>query len=68
LPRDPPCNPIEMIFGDHVRYAATVAPAKWIEGACGGALGTVGSLVPNQYPLVMRVSAPDPGIEDWWSA
>lgn len=57
-----------MIFGDHVQYAATVAPAEWIEGACRGALGTVGSLVPNHYPLVMRVGAPEPGIDDWWSA
>jgi hypothetical protein len=64
---DPSCEPIEMIFGDHIQYAATVAPAKWIKGACGEAPGTVGSLVPNQYPLVMRVSAPNPS-EDWWSA
>ncbi len=57
-----------MIFGDHVQYAATVAPAEWIEGACGGVSWTVGALVPNQYPLVLRVYAPEPGGEDWWSA
>lgn len=68
LPPDPLCEPIEMIFGEHVQYAATVNPAEWIEGACRGAPGTVGALVPNQYPLVMRVSAPEPDIDDWWSA
>jgi len=57
-----------MIFGDHVQSAATVAPAEWVKGACGGVWGTVGALVPNQYPLVLRVRAPDPSVEDWWSA
>jgi hypothetical protein len=57
-----------MIFGDHVRSADTVAPAGWIAGACRGVWGTVGALVPNQYPLVLRVHAPDPSPGDWWSA
>ncbi len=56
-----------MIFGDHLEAAATVAPANWIEGACGGASWTVGALVPNQYRLFLRVHAPEPGV-DWWSA
>jgi len=68
LSADPPCEPIARIFGDHVKSAATIAPAEWIEGACGGAIRTVGALVPNQYPLFLRVHAPEPSVEDWWSA
>jgi len=56
-----------MIFGDHFQAAATVAPANWIEGACEGASSSVGALVPNKYPLFLRVHAPEPGA-DWWSA
>jgi len=65
---DPPCEPIAMILGDHVQYAATVAPAKWIKGACSEVLGAVGALVPNHYPLFLRVHAPELSVEDWWSA
>jgi hypothetical protein len=57
-----------MIFGDTVEFPAKVTPAEWIAGACRGVWGTVGALVPNQYPLILRVHAPDPGVEDWWSA
>jgi hypothetical protein len=57
-----------MIFGAHVRSAASIAPAQWIAGACLGEWGTVGALVPNQYPLVLRLRAPDSGIPDWWAA
>jgi hypothetical protein len=57
-----------MIFGDRVELPATVAPAEWIAGACRGVWGTVGALVPNRYPLILRVHAPDPSVEDWWSA
>ncbi|MGH2477478.1 MAG: hypothetical protein ACRDIL_19665, partial [Candidatus Limnocylindrales bacterium] len=56
-----------MIFGDCVEPAATVAPAAWIARARRGAWGTVGALVPNQFPVFLRVRAPDPG-EDWWAA
>ncbi len=28
----------------------------------------MGALVPNGYPVVLRVRPPDPGLEDWWSA
>lgn len=57
-----------MIFGDDFSVPATVASAQWIESACRGALGTVGALVPNQYPMLLRVRAPDPMPGDWWSA
>lgn len=57
-----------MIFGDHVRSADSDAPAEWIAGACRGDWGTVGALVPNRYPLVMRVQAPNGSPGDWWSA
>jgi hypothetical protein len=56
-----------MIFGDRVAPAVTVAPAEWIAGACRGVWWTVGALVPNQYPLILHVQAPDPSVE-WWSA
>jgi len=56
-----------MIFGDWVQSAVTCAPAEWIAGECRGAWWTVGALVPNQYPSVLRVHAPDPSVEDWWS-
>jgi len=57
-----------VIFGDHVQSAATVSPADWIKDACGGVQWTVGALIPNQYPLFLRVHAPDPSVEDWWPA
>lgn len=56
-----------MIFGDHVSAAHSVVAAGWIAGSCRGRWGTVGALVPNQYPLVLRVHAPDPRPGDWWS-
>jgi len=61
-------EPVGMIFGDDVRSADTVEPAGWIAGACRGARWTVGALVPNHYPLVLRVQAPDPTGADWWLA
>jgi hypothetical protein len=61
-------EPVAMIFGDQVASAVTVAPAEWIAGACRGVWWTVGALVPNQYPLILRVHAPDASVEDWWSA
>ena len=57
-----------VIFGHHVRPADTVVSAEWIADACRGVWWTVGALVPNQYPQFLRVRAPDPNVEDWWSA
>jgi hypothetical protein len=57
-----------MMFGDSVQPATTVAPAGWIRGACRGEWGTVGALVPHGYAAVVRVTAPGPGIDDWWAA
>lgn len=57
-----------MIFGDHVQASDTVAAAEWIADARRGVWWTVGALVPNQYPTFLRVHAPDPNVEDWWSA
>ncbi len=56
-----------MIFGDHVRPAGTVAPTEWIGRSCQGDWWTVGALVPNQYESLLRVYAPDPCLDDWWS-
>ena len=56
-----------MIFGHHVSAAHSAASAGWIAGSCRGRWGTVGALVPNQYPLVLRVHAPAPSPGDWWS-
>ncbi len=55
-----------MSFGDHVRPAATIAPAEWIGRSCLGTPGTVGALVPTGYESVLRVFAPAPCPEDWW--
>lgn len=57
-----------MIFGDRVESPAAVAPTEWIAGACRGVRGTVGAFVPNDYALILRVHAPEPGVEDWWLA
>lgn len=57
-----------MIFGDRIRAALTAEPAAWIAGRCGGAWGTVGSLVPNDYATVLRVYPPDDDPDDWWEA
>jgi hypothetical protein len=57
-----------VLFGDHVTSAVGVAPAGWIDEACGGAGWTVGALVPNGYQSVLRISAPDPEVQSWWSA
>ena len=57
-----------MIFGDHLSAADSAAPAEWIEGACRGAWGTVGALVPNHFPAIVRVWAPDPIPDDWWTS
>lgn len=57
-----------MIFGNSVSSAATVAPTDWIERSCRGEWWTVGALVPNQYESFLRVSAPAPDHDDWWSA
>jgi len=57
-----------MIFGDHVTPADSCTAAQWIAPAIRGVSGTVGALVPNLYPTVLRVSAPDPLADDWWLA
>lgn len=65
---DERCETVDMIFGRDLSAPATVASAQWIENACRGVWGTVGALVPNQYPMVLHVSAPEPVPGDWWSA
>src|SRR3954452_18901582 len=56
-----------MIFGDHVSSPNTAASASWIASAVRG-VWTVGALVPNHYPQILRVYAPDPSRDGWWSA
>jgi hypothetical protein len=58
---------VVVIFGDAVAVPTTIASAEWIAGTRQPGW-TVGALVPNQYPLVLRVRAPDPNDGDWWSA
>jgi hypothetical protein len=57
-----------MIFGDRVTVPDTTEAAAWIAGACRGTWWTVGALVPNMYERFVRVRAPDPSVEEWWSA
>lgn len=57
-----------MIFGEQVGSPGTSAPAEWIARARPGAWGTIGSLVPNRYPSIVRVHPPAPDGENFWSA
>jgi hypothetical protein len=57
-----------MIFGDRFDAARDVEPALWVAERCRGAWGTVGALVPNDYPSVVRLHAPDQDLDDWWGA
>lgn len=60
-----------MIFGDRLEPAASAvstATAQWLDRSCRSPWGTVGSLVPNGYESFLRISAPDPSLDDWWSA
>lgn len=57
-----------MLFGSSVVQAVDAAPAGWIAEACRGAGWTVGALVPNDYPKILRIAAPDAEVNDWWSA
>ena len=55
-----------MPFGDHVRPASAGDRDAWLAEADGD-WGTVGSLVPTRYPMVVRVHPPPAG-DDWWDA
>jgi hypothetical protein len=55
-----------MIFGESVVAAPSGAPAAWIRAACRGADFTVGALVPDAHPSVLRIDAP-PSDERFWS-
>jgi hypothetical protein len=57
-----------MIFGDEVEAGPSGAPGEWLDGACSGEPWTVGALVPNHHESLLRVGAPDPGLDDWWAA
>lgn len=57
-----------MIFGDGMGSPATVKSAEWIKPACDAPWGTVGALMPNRYPRILRLRAPDPSVTDWWLA
>lgn len=54
-----------MIFGDAVQRPESAAPADWLHRECQGAFGTVGWLVPDRFPSLIRLRAPDPS-RDWW--
>ena len=56
------------LFGDHLIAPETAEGAEWIARARQGAWWTVGGLVPNELPQIVRVRAPHPDIGDWWSA
>ncbi len=57
-----------MIFGNRVDAARSIEPSTWIAERCRGVWGTVGALVPNDYPSVLRLHAPDQDLDDWWGA
>ena len=54
-----------MIFGERVEPAPSAAPAAWVPGACGGTDFTVGALVPDIHPSVLRIEAP-PSSDHFW--
>ncbi|MBV9950521.1 MAG: hypothetical protein JO291_01120 [Acidimicrobiia bacterium] len=56
-----------MILGDGLRPADGAASAEWIGEALRGPDGTVGGLVPDRYPAILRVHAPEPALEEWWA-
>lgn|GEM_PF-1472851 len=62
------CESVTMIFGARVKSADTAEPAEWVAPAIQGVWGTVGGFMPNSYPRVLRVHAPGPSIDEWWSA
>lgn len=57
-----------MVFGDRTKPAEPSNAGDWIVPACNESWGTVAGLVPDQYPLVLRVDAPESDIDDWWLA
>ncbi len=57
-----------MIFGNAVERPVSVDAAEWIAEARSGVWGTVGAFVPDQYPSMVRVRAPESDVEDWWAA
>lgn len=54
-----------MIFGESVEAAPSDAPAAWVRPACAGVDFTVGALVPDVYPSVLRIDAP-PSDDRFW--
>lgn len=56
-----------MIFGESVEAAPSGAPAAWLHSACRGTPDTVGALVPNDYPSVLRIEAPPSDARFWAS-
>lgn len=54
-----------MIFGDAVQRPGAAVAADWLHRECRGAFGTVGWLVPDRFPSLIRLRAPEPS-HDWW--
>lgn len=57
-----------MEFGTHTKPAEPADAGGWIASALTGSWGTVGALIPDQYSAVLRVSAPESDVVDWWDA
>jgi hypothetical protein len=57
-----------MIFGDAVEAANSVSPAAWIAAELSDEWGTVGALIPDRYPSIVQIGAPDLDEGDWWPA
>src|SRR4051794_16848291 len=66
-----PSEPVEWVFGHQITSPDSAEPAEWFVDACNDVAG-VGGLVPDRYPQVLRVWAPEPDDEDdsddWWAA
>jgi hypothetical protein len=55
-------------FGDSISSITTLGTEEWICEGCAGSVGTVGALIPNTFEAVVRLLAPAPRIQHWWSA
>jgi hypothetical protein len=56
-----------MEFGATLQPASSIEPSTWIDASPAGTEGTVGALVPPEFDAVLRIEAPEPVPDDWWT-
>ena len=55
-------------FGESISPITTHGIEEWVLQGCASSAWTVGALIPNTFEAVVRLSAPAPGVQHWWSA